>query len=339
MQISVTRAFTNAYELSKRYLFQPFDIGRWFVVGFAAWLAFLGESGSSYSYRSSDRENVSEFLTLIQEFIQSDYFEPAMVVLCVFFVFLSTLILWLNSRGMFIFLHNIINNKSEIKIPWREYKAEANSILRWKLLLFLIGILIFFPLMACSAIWIINLLWPDFTFLTETIPTTIFEFATRFGSIALTLGLLLGTGVTIISSILNLFLIPIMYKERLMATQAWPVVTELFKTDFKAFVRYYLMLLLIKIMLDIIKIIAYIGTCCILALLDLLPYLGAVVFLPFQVFKQYYTLDFMKQFGPEFDLLKNFSNISPNTAGPAPEYFPGTRQKSTKSEDSNPYRP
>jgi molecular chaperone DnaJ len=28
----------------KRVLFQPFDLGKWFVIGFAAWLAHLGDA-------------------------------------------------------------------------------------------------------------------------------------------------------------------------------------------------------------------------------------------------------------------------------------------------------
>jgi hypothetical protein len=34
-------------ERVKRVLFQPFDLGKWFIIGFCAWLAFLGDGGEN----------------------------------------------------------------------------------------------------------------------------------------------------------------------------------------------------------------------------------------------------------------------------------------------------
>jgi len=45
-EISVTEPLTLAYDRMKLVLFQPFDPGKWFVIGFCAWLAGLGESGA-----------------------------------------------------------------------------------------------------------------------------------------------------------------------------------------------------------------------------------------------------------------------------------------------------
>src|SRR6185312_10934792 len=44
-QISVVEPVSPALEHVKRMLFKPFDLGKWFVIGFCAWLAFLGEGG------------------------------------------------------------------------------------------------------------------------------------------------------------------------------------------------------------------------------------------------------------------------------------------------------
>src|SRR5688572_24846091 len=45
--ISVTAPIGQALDRVKRVLFRPFDLGKWFVIGFAAWLAYLGEQGFS----------------------------------------------------------------------------------------------------------------------------------------------------------------------------------------------------------------------------------------------------------------------------------------------------
>jgi hypothetical protein len=43
--ISVTLPVGQAMERVKRTLFQPFDLGKWFTIGFCAWLAGLGQRG------------------------------------------------------------------------------------------------------------------------------------------------------------------------------------------------------------------------------------------------------------------------------------------------------
>ena len=37
----------RAYEGMKCILFRPFDMGKWFILGFTAWLATLFEGGGS----------------------------------------------------------------------------------------------------------------------------------------------------------------------------------------------------------------------------------------------------------------------------------------------------
>jgi len=37
-RIEVFAPFGEAFETTKKILFQPFDLTKWFVIGFAAWL-------------------------------------------------------------------------------------------------------------------------------------------------------------------------------------------------------------------------------------------------------------------------------------------------------------
>jgi len=45
-------------------------------------------------------------------------------------------------------------------------------------------------------------------------------------------------------------------------------------------------------------------TCCISLLVLLIPYIGTVALLPLYVFKRFIGLEFMRQFGAEYDLLQ-----------------------------------
>jgi len=59
--ISVTEPINLAMARVRRILFAPFDLGKWFTIGFCAWLAGLGERGFRGNYSSSsgsDNHNV-----------------------------------------------------------------------------------------------------------------------------------------------------------------------------------------------------------------------------------------------------------------------------------------
>src|SRR5438034_6803059 len=49
-KIEIFKPFGEAFELMKKILFRPFDLKKWFVIGFAAWLSNLG-SGGGYNSR------------------------------------------------------------------------------------------------------------------------------------------------------------------------------------------------------------------------------------------------------------------------------------------------
>ena len=52
-EIQIFKPFGEAFELMKKILFQPFDLKKWLVIGFAAWLANLG-GGGSFNYPYND---------------------------------------------------------------------------------------------------------------------------------------------------------------------------------------------------------------------------------------------------------------------------------------------
>ena len=55
MAKSVTEPISQAYERTAAMLFKPFEIRKWFVLGFAAFLAQLGEGGLAPEARRTAR--------------------------------------------------------------------------------------------------------------------------------------------------------------------------------------------------------------------------------------------------------------------------------------------
>ncbi|MEM7011932.1 MAG: hypothetical protein AAF585_10660, partial [Verrucomicrobiota bacterium] len=126
----------------KRILFQPFDIGKWFVLGFTAWLATLldqggsssgnGGSGDSGSAGDSDiRELYQEGSQWVQDNLQIVVTIGSIVT--VLFLAIWILLLWLSSRGKFIFLDNVVHNRALVKAPWAQFKKQGNSLFWWRL--------------------------------------------------------------------------------------------------------------------------------------------------------------------------------------------------------------
>ena len=54
--------------------------------------------------------------------------------------------------------------------------------------------------------------------------------------------------------------------------------------------------------IGVLVLVAIVVTCCIAGCLMALPYLGTVVLLPVLVFKRSYSLYYLAQFGPAYDV-------------------------------------
>jgi hypothetical protein len=109
-EISVTEPLTPALERVKRMLFQPFDLGKWFTIGFCAWLAGLGERGGySYSSHQNFNANGSNAQPLEQfrhayghahDYVLANlaWLVPVAALALLILFALGVLLLWLNCR-------------------------------------------------------------------------------------------------------------------------------------------------------------------------------------------------------------------------------------------------
>lgn len=111
----------------KKALFQPFDLGKWFTIGFTAFLAGLMDGGgggggnsSRYSsrYKSEDLFDFFNFPNVASEWLANHPVLATLIFIGVgLLVVLLIVFLWLSSRGKFMFLHNVVHNKAEVVAP------------------------------------------------------------------------------------------------------------------------------------------------------------------------------------------------------------------------------
>jgi hypothetical protein len=316
MKISVIDPISPAIERTKLILFRPFDLGKWFKLGFCAFLATLGEggggSGGGGQGGGGNGEGpefdpvwqwIQENLTLILSIAAALF-----VVGCLF----GLLILWLSSRGKFMFIDGIVHNRGAVTAPWREYRPEGNSLFLFRVVFGFCCFLVFLLLVGVCVL----IALPSIQ-------------AKEFGGsavLALVIGISLLIPFSITVGLVNLcltqFVVPIMYLRRTPVMAAWGEFRHQFLAGrIGTFIRYVLFQIVIGFSIGMIALFATCLTCC----LTVIPYLGTVILLPLAVFVRSYSLYFLEQFGPEWTFFGDDmkSKESPFVAGSTDPRFDG----------------
>ena len=299
MQISPINPIGPAWERMVKVLFQPFDIRKWFALGFCAFLAQCGEGGGGSGgnppldtpANPSSQEMNNWFEQNLDLVILIGVGATVLIIAIIVFV------LWLSSRGKFMLIDGIVKNRGAIVEPWSEYKPEANSLFRFRLLLTFAAIIVFVVLAGIPVL----IALPDIR-------------AEHFGSAA-TISLIIG-GLFLIGYILTFaavgfllrfFVIPTMYLRRITCMEAWSVSwNTIVKGHGWTTLLLALMLCLLGIAAGTVAFLATCLTCCLAAL----PYIGSVILLPLPVFFTAYALKYLEQFGDDWRF------FPPDTGGP-----------------------
>ena len=284
MGLSVTEPISHAMIRTKRILFDPFDIKKWFVLGFCAWLATLGEGGGWNISGGQDDASFSAVKDWVLEHLMLVIILGCVVTLILLAI--GVLLLWIRSRGKFMFLDGVVHNRAAVGKPWSEYRVEANSLFWFLFLLAVISSIVGLLVIAICGM----LAWPDII-------------AEDFGSGAITaiiVMVVVFVPMTIlyllIESLTENFVIPVMYLRRIKIREAWAVTSrELLQPYLGSIILFYLMLILISIVFMVIVMLVTLFTCCCIAII---PYIGTVILLPLIVFMRCYSLCFMEQAGP-----------------------------------------
>jgi len=292
MAISVTEPIGWALTRTGRMLFKPFEWRKWFVLGFCAWLANLGEGGGpNVNLRGGvpggpsgggpgpfdpvldwGREHVGLVILVA-------------VVVLVALLAIGLVLTWLSSRGKFMFLDGVVRNRGAVVEPWHRFRTPGNS---------LFGFRVVFGLAALAVVLLIGgaglaIAWPDIQ-------------AERFGAMAIAgilTGALLMTPFIVVLGVIVLlledFVVPVMYLRGVRTLAAWGIVwREILPGNFWKIVLFYLMRIVLGLGIAVVAIVATCFTCC----LTIIPYLGTVILLPIFVFMRSYSVYFLQQFGP-----------------------------------------
>ena len=212
---------------------------------------------------------------------------PVAILLVLFVVALWLVMLWLNSRGKFMFLHCVALDKAEVAEPWSKFVNEANSLFRFRIVLGLIGMILTLPLVVFTLLTILRMVLQGEA-----------DFAGVMTAVCLFLGLLLVAVVlAIIRKFLVDFVVPIQYLRGCKCLVAWREFFALLAEHPGSFVLYLLFQIVLGMAIGILVMAVVLVTCCCAGCLLLLPFIRTVLLLPVLVFKRSYSLYYLAQHG------------------------------------------
>jgi hypothetical protein len=289
-------------------LFTPFSAGKWFALGFTAWLAFMGENGGGGSFNvpsdDGDWREIAAAMPDVRGFLQEHLVVvigvAAFVVLLI--VALMLVFMWLSSRGKFMFLDNVVHDRAEVVEPWRRYVRLGNSLFLWRLVFSFVVLVVGALIVGATGV----VIWPAIQAEVFGVP----QIGAVVGS-GLMLALLCVVAAYI-SMCLNDFVVPIMYRFNLGATDAWRTFMGLFRAGTGSLVLYGLYRFALFVAMTLTLVVLGFLTCCCGFLLMSIPYLGSVLLLPLTVFIRSLSLEYLGQFGSAYDV------FMPLTADEAP---------------------
>ncbi len=303
-------------------LFRPFNIEKWFVMGFAAFIAGSnlgggGGNGGGNSFSSDDFTSSAESSSSGDWSFPDFWAEyapvviPAVVIIILILFALFLLFAWLKARGTFIFLDNVVQNQAAIVEPWKKYRKQGNSLFWWNLAVGFIAVAILLMLAVACALMV----WPMFTNQTN-IPMGIIGIV--FGITAL---LMYGLFFGYLGMFVHDFVAPVMMKHDLRIREAWGMFGPLLKENWGKFLLYGLVRYLVLIGVNMAYFAICLLTCCCFLLLTVIPYLGTVLLLPAHVFIRLLGPEFLQQFGDDFTLETDTpeNNVELTIPPPAPE--------------------
>lgn len=306
-------------------LFKPFNIEKWFVMGFAAFIAGSnlgggGGNGGGNSFDSSDFSSSGECSSSGDWSFSEFWMEyapvviPTAVILTLIILGLIILFTWIGARGNFIFLDNVVQNRAAIVEPWKKYKKQGNSLFLWNLAIGFIAIAILIPMIVVCVLMI----WPMIANQAQ-IP---------MGVVGIVLGVTFFLIYCLVFGYLGVFVydfvVPVMLKHDLRIREAWGMFSVIFKPHWGKFLVYGLVRYLVLMGVNMAYFALCLVTCCCFLLLTAIPYIGTVLLLPAHVFVRTLGLEFLKQFGDDFTLEADEpeKNIILNVPPPAPEPEP-----------------
>jgi hypothetical protein len=287
-EVSPIAAAQQAVEHTRRDLF-PFQLERWLALGFVAFLDQCGRTGGGGGVPSpgggwSDGGEgiptgdptawIAANLALVVGI--------AVGVLIVI-VAIAALVLWLGSRGIFMYIDNVATRRADVSRPWREHAEAAGSLFAWRFGIAMGTLVIAFVLVAAGLAAYLGLSRGSGS-------------SAAFIAVVVLLILLFVVVViasTLVSVALRDFVAPLQLSLRVGCGPAFRVLVDLVQAHPVPFLLY----VLLKIAFTMVGAIALFVAACLTCCCALLPVITQTVLQPLFYFERAWSLYLLRQMG------------------------------------------
>ena len=300
---SCLAAASQAFDRMVLLLFRPFNIERWFSIGFCAWLAYLGTQSGGGNFKNDLKGKLNDgspesFKQFVDKGLDShfalslDVAEWAVVAGAVAVVLLfAFLFCWIRSRGDFMFLHRWYAPNAPIGQCWASSRSVGRELFAWRVYFCLISVLLFVLIVVAAYVTVVQPYmaagkeWGDAL--------------TRAAIGCGTAAVLLSLAVQCVAHLTKAFVVPVMYWHGVSASRAWLSVFSLCNQYPFAVLGYLLCGIGCWIAAVFAILAVVLLTCCLAAIPLILPYISAVAMLPVSFFFRGYSVCFLSQWRPE----------------------------------------
>ena len=308
-RVSVIDPLSKAIDWSRDVLFRPFDIEKWIVLGFCAFLAMLGEhGGGSFNWHDGDGDfdDLERGMHRCWEWVLDNLipvlFIGSVVVLVIIALWL--VFRWLSSRGKFMFLDGVVRNHAAVVEPWKRFRSPANSLFGFRIVLDIIALIVIGSLIASMIVSVLLLAGHHDARPLLIVPLVFVVLCMVFAAI-----------VFIVIEVMAFdFLVPVMYLRSCGIGPAWRELSRLVGARPGAFVLYLVAKFVVSILVFMLILLACCVTCCCV----MIPYVGTVILLPLWVFLRAWPVYFLGQFGPEYSRFATLGPVEEPVSEPAP---------------------
>jgi hypothetical protein len=291
-------ALQDAIEKTRRGLF-PFRFSHWLPLAFVAFLDQCGrKSGGGFNVPNlpvpPDRNDSPEslFRTADPSFDEALAWVSAHAALVAVLVIagillvvgFAALVLWINSRGIFMYIDAVANGRAEVSRSWNENRERANAFFRWRFAVGMAGLGVMLLLFAAGGV----LVWQ-------------WQRGTLTGSLALAIGgigllpivLAVALGLALFELLLRDLAAPLSWRYGWSAGDALRTAYELARANLGSMVVYILLKIVFAIGGAIVAMLAGCLTCC----LGFLPVVSQFLLQPLWFFERAWSLQMLRRLG------------------------------------------
>jgi len=193
--------------------------------------------------------------------------------------------LWIVARGRFVFIDCLVRNRAAIAEPWREFGPEGNRFFIFLIVLMLISLVL--VALFGGLIFGLLVLWRNYR--VSNVPALF---------VVVPIAAFVWVAFAVVVNLIIYFVPPVMYARRCSPVDAARAILQLIFDDPAPFILFILFMIVLWIGWIMLGCFVTCATCCLASL----PYLGTVIVLPIPVLFRSFSLLFLRQFGPEWDV-------------------------------------